>query len=153
MDLESQTLPNQNVKRTRVSIAAVFHRPLNNTNNTKDFSTHLANENVERSDDANKFDCIPHDQQSDVPNYHTFQSHWAKRRVIAARFQQIAPKPMTQIASNVKIPSLDNLPNAPTTDGNAKRKLPTLCKKPSQKKTEETETLDNFGLESAMVGS
>ena len=28
-----------------------------------------------------------------------------------------------------------------------------LCKKPSQKKTEETEILDNFGLESATVGS
>ncbi len=104
LNSESQTLQNQRVKRTRVSIAAVFQRPLNSTTG---FIAHRINE-TERSDDANILGCVP--QHSDVPKSQITESHQGKRRVLADRFQQIAPKP------NVNIPSLDNSQNTPTTD-------------------------------------
>ena len=119
MNSKSQTLQNQSVKRTRVSIAAVFQRPLNSTTG---FLAHRIDE-TECSDDANILGCMP--QHSDVPKSQITELHQGKQRVFAARFQQIASKPSTIIASNVNTPSLDNSQNTPTTDSvKAKRTLP-----------------------------
>lgn len=142
-NLESQ---NRNVKRTRVQIAAVFQRSLSG-NCITGFSR---DESQRSSINGNDLACLP--QQSTVSNNLTCKSPRRNRRVLAARFQQVAPKRSTVIASNMNIQSLNNLQNEPTV-GKAKRLLPVCMQKqqPKQKGEEAIEIVENFGLHSAMV--